>query len=79
MLFVSEGNDRRGGQGWRRRSEPAGVSAHYEENLPVLKEACDIRDGDAESRGSGVAFCVMLLTHFSKQLLLLCSATKFYL
>lgn len=38
MLCVCEGDDRRSrpGRGWR--SEPAGVPAHYEENLPLLKE-----------------------------------------
>lgn len=35
---VCEGDDRRGRQGRRWRGEPAGVPAHYEENLPVLKE-----------------------------------------
>lgn len=43
FLRVCVGDDRWSRQGWRRRSEPAGVPAHYEENLPVLKEVHDIR------------------------------------
>lgn len=48
ILFFSAGNDRRSRPGWRWGSEPAGVSAHYEENLPVLKQVNAIRVGDVK-------------------------------